>query len=255
MSFASPPVRDMLKKFLDAGEAFQKNRNEVFHFMTMGASWGFPPTSMSSAFAKAPFDTLGDTMRGTTNIMNDMFRRPETLLKALDVIAEITINNVLTSPTADNATTVMYPLHKGADGWMSQKQYEKFYWPTLKKVMEALINEGLIQILFAEGSYNTRLSFVNQFPRGSVLWYFDHTDMAEAKKILGKDCILMGNVPSSMIVASEPAEVKEYCRKLIEVAGKDGGFILSPGSSVENPKLKNLVAIIEAANEYGHYHR
>jgi hypothetical protein len=34
---------------------------------------------------------------------------------------------------------------------MSQKQFETFYFPTLKKVIDALINEGLICILFAEG--------------------------------------------------------------------------------------------------------
>jgi hypothetical protein len=253
--FALPQVREMLKKFLDAGEAFQRNSAEMFHFMTKGASWGFPSTSLSFEFSKAPFDTLGDTLRGTINIMNDMFRRPEKLLRALDVIAEITINSVLTSPTVDNAVTVMYPLHKGGDGWMSQEQYDKFYWPSLKKVMDAFIEEGLIQILFAEGSYNTRLNFVNQFPSGSVVWYFDRTDMAEAKRLLGKDCVLMGNVPSSMLIASEPADVKKYCKKLIEVAGKDGGFILSPGTAVENPKLKNLIAMVEAANEYGYYRR
>ena len=76
---------------------------------------------------------------------------------------------------------VTYPLHKGADGWMSQKQFDTFYWPSLKKVMDAFIKEGLIQNMFAEGGYNTRLETVNEFPKGSVCWYFDKTDMAKAK--------------------------------------------------------------------------
>ena len=81
---------------------------------------------------------------------------------------------------------VTYPLHKGADGWMSQKQFETFYWPSLKKVMDALIKEGLIQNMFAEGGYNTRLETVNEFAKGTVAWYFDKTEMAKAKKILGQ---------------------------------------------------------------------
>lgn len=251
MPMATPQVQEMFKKFLEAGEAFQRNSAGLFQYMSLGAAWGFPRTW--GGFAKAPFDTLGDTLRGTTNIMKDMFRQPDKLLRALDVIADITIDNVLKATITDDAVTVMYPLHKGADGWMSQKQFDKFYWPSLKKVMNALIGEGLIQQLFAEGSYNTRLEYVNEFPRGSVLWYFDRTDMAAAKRILGKDCPLMGNVPSSMIVTSTPAEVKKYCKELIEVAGKDGGFILSPGSSSENPKLENLKAMVEAVNEYGYY--
>jgi len=46
-----------------------------------GAARGFPVAG--SAFAKAPFDVLGDTLRGTTGIMKDMFRCPDKLLKAM----------------------------------------------------------------------------------------------------------------------------------------------------------------------------
>jgi hypothetical protein len=251
MPMAMPPVQEMFKKFLDAGAAFQRNSAGMFQFMGMGAAWGFP--GLMGSFCKAPFDTLGDTLRGTTNIMKDMFRRPEKLLKALDVITDFSIDNVLKSPNIDNALTVMFPLHKGADGWMSQQQFDKFYWPSLKKVMNAFIDQGLIVYLFAEGGYNTRLDYVNEFPRGSVLWYFDRTDMAQAKRVLGKDCPLMGNVPSSLVVTGDPAEVKQYCKELIEVAGKDGGFILAPGSMAENPKLENLKAMVAAVNEYGYY--
>ena len=251
MPFAAPPVREMLQKWLDAGEAFQKNSAGFFEVMGMGGTWGFPSTFGS--FCKAPFDTIGDTLRGTTNIMKDMFRRPEKLLKALDVVTDITIENVLRAPNIDNALSVMFPLHKGADGWMSQKQFDTFYWPTLKRVIDAFVEEGLMVTLFAEGGYDTRLNYVNEFPKGFVLWYFDRTDMGEAKRILGKDCPLMGNVPTSMVATSDPADVKEYCKNLIEVAGKDGGFIMSPGSMVENPRLENLKAMVEAVNEYGYY--
>ena len=54
-------------------------------------------------------------------------------------------------------------------------------------------------------------------------------------------------------MAGEPADVKTYCKDLIEVAGKNGGFIMSPGCFAENPKLENLRAMVEAVNEYGYY--
>jgi uroporphyrinogen-III decarboxylase len=187
--------------------------------------------------------------------MKDMFRRPEKLLAALDVVTEIMIHNVLNSPNVDNALIVGYPLHKGADGWMSQSQFEKFYWPSLKKVMDAFIKEGLIQSLFAEGSFNSRLNYVNQFPKGTVIWYFDQSDMAQAKKILGKDCCIQGNVPSSLIVTGEPKAVKEYCKKLIDTCAPGGGYTLAPGANPDNPKLENLIAMVEAVNEYGYYRK
>jgi len=39
--------------------------------------------------------------------------------------------------------TASFPLHKGDDTFMSRKQFETFYWPSLKKVMDALIEEGI----------------------------------------------------------------------------------------------------------------
>jgi hypothetical protein len=249
MPLASPQMQEMLQKMLDVGKEYQKQ----MQILARGGMGGMPLAFMGGGFAKAPFDTLGDTLRGTGDIMKDMFRRPEKLLKALDVLADLQIATVLKSPNIERLTTVMYPLHKGADGWMSQPQFDKFYWPSLKKVMNAFINEGLIQTMFAEGGYNTRLAHIDEFPKGSVVWYFDRTDMSLAKKILGKKYCLQGNVPSSMIVTGHPADVKEYCRKLIQEIGKGGGFILSAGSVADNPKLENLQAMMAAVREYGWY--
>lgn len=248
---STAPVRKMLETLLQAGEAFEKNNASLARYANMGVSYGFP--SFFGMFCKAPFDMLGDTLRGTTNIMKDMFRRPEKLLAALNVIAEISIANVLNSPSVDDVFMVNYPLHKGADGWMSQEQFDKFYWPSLKKCIDAFVKEGLLQWFFAEGSYNTRLEYINKFPKGSVTWFFDKTDMVRAKQILEKECSIQGNVPASMIVTGEPADVYAYCRKLIEVVGKDGGFILSPGAQPGNPKLENLQAMVKAVNDYGYY--
>ena len=214
----------------------------------MGFAGGF-----GGGFAKAPFDTLGDTLRGTTSVMKDMFRRPDKVLEACDKIADLTISTILKAPNFASMTMVTYPLHKGADGWMSKKSFDTFYWPSLKKVMDAFINEGLIQNLFAEGSFDTRLEYVDQFPKGSVVWYFDRTDMFRAKQILGKKYCLMGNVPSSMVVTGDPKDVKEYCRRLIQEVGKGGGFVLSGGATPDNPKLENLQAMMAAVREYGFY--
>ena len=119
--------------------------------------------------------------------------------------------------------------------------------------MNAFIQEGLIQRLFAEGSYDTRLEYVNEFPKGTVTWYFDRTDMAKAKEILGDSCCIQGNVPISLMITGEPEEVKECCRKLIETCGKGGGYILASGSVRSDVKLENIRAMLAAAKEYGVY--
>jgi hypothetical protein len=251
---AAPPVQDTLLKMIEVGREYQRMMQILGPYAGVGAANGFLG-GMGGTFAKAPFDTLGDTLRGTAPLMKDMYRRPDKVLAACDKIADLTIKAVLRSPGIARGVIVMYPLHKGADGWMSKKQFETFYWPSLKKVMNAFIQEGLTQYLFAEGSFNTRLEYVNEFPKGFVTWLFDQTDMFKAKKLLGDKCCIQGNIPSSLMVTGTSPDVKEYCRKLIEGCGKGGGFVLSAGAIAENPKMENLRAILAAVKEYGIYRK
>jgi uroporphyrinogen-III decarboxylase len=136
---------------------------------------------------------------------------------------------------------------------MSTKQFETFYWPSLRKICLALIDEGIVPSLFAEGSYATRLEIVNEFPKGAVSWRFDRTDMAVVKKILGDKCCISGNVPASLLSLGTAAEVKECCHRLIEVCAPGGGYILAAGSSVDHAPPENLRTMMEAAQEYGVY--
>jgi uroporphyrinogen-III decarboxylase len=251
---AAPPVQETLMKMTEVGREYQRMMQVMGPYAGLGPANGFP-MALGGAFAKAPFDTLGDTLRGTAAVMKDLYRRPEKVLAACDKIADLTIKSILRSPGITRGVMVMYPLHKGADGWMSQKQFETFYFPSLKKVMDAFINEGLVQYLFAEGSFNTRLDYFSGFPKGSVTWLFDQSDMFRAKKLLGDRCCIQGNIPSSLMVTGSPQDVKEYCRKLIEGCGKGGGYVLAAGAIAENPKLENLRAIIAAVNEYGVYRK
>ena len=250
---SNPDMIDSLLKLVEVGKEYQRINAILGPQRAAGAAHGFPMAA--TTFAKAPFDVLGDTLRGTTGIMKDMFRRPDKVLKAMDVIADLMIATVKNSPRYKDILMIGYPLHKGADGWMSQKQFDTFYWPPLKKVMDAFIEEGFMQRLFAEGGYESRLDKVDQFSRGDVLWYFDKTDMALAKKHLGKNCCIMGNVPSSLLMTGTPEAVKEHCRKLIETCGEGGGYILSPGAVGTSVKIDNLRAMIDAAKEYGVYSR
>jgi uroporphyrinogen-III decarboxylase len=136
---------------------------------------------------------------------------------------------------------------------MSLKQFETFYWPTLRKVVLGLIEAGIMVTLFAEGRYASRLEVVNDFPKGWVLWHFDQTDMRKAKKILGATCCIMGNVPSSLIATAEPEAVKQYCRELIDTCAPGGGYILAGGCSTTEAKEANLRAMMQAAEAYGRY--
>jgi hypothetical protein len=249
--FSRPDVRASLQVLLDVGEELSRWTEATAECNRLALASGVP--SMRGGSARAPFDRIGDTMRGTRGIIMDMYRQPDKLLEALEVIAALTIEQAVSEVNASGGFMVSFPLHKGADGFMSAKQFETFYWPTLKKVILALVDKGIISSLFAEGSYLTRLETVKDLPRGWVLWRFDKTDMARAKEVLGGTACISGNVPTSLLHTGTPRDVKEYCRKLIEACAPGGGYMLAGGAGVASVNPDNLHAMTEAAREYGVY--
>ncbi len=249
--YGLPPVQNTFKALFEAGA-------EALKWITvMGgvdgelAALGFP--NILGGFTKAPFDTIGDTLRGTKGIIMDMYRQPDKLLEALDAITPIMINMGLGAAQQTGNPLIFMPLHKGADGFMSDEQFKTFYWPTLRKVIMGLIEGGCIPFVAAEGGYNTRLEVIKDLPRGKTLWMFDKTDMDRAKKVVGDTICLWGNMPSSLLQLGSPQEVRDYAKRLVDTAGKGGGFIMANGSFFDHAKPENIKAMVEFTKEYGVY--
>ena len=249
--YGLPPVQAALKALMDAGQEALAWAGAVGGIEGELATRGFP--QILAGFTKAPFDTIGDTLRGTRGIMLDIYRQPDKLLEAMEALTPLMIKMAVGAAQMNGKPIVFMPLHKGADGFLSEEQFKTFYWPTLRKVMMGLIEEGCVPFPAAEGGYNSRLEVIKDLPKGKTLWMFDQTDMARAKKILGNTACMLGNVPLDLLGVGTPQQVKEYVKKLIETAGKDGGFILANGAFFDNVKAENLKAMMEAGREYGAY--
>jgi len=80
---------------------------------------------------------------------------------------------------------------------------------------------------------------------------FEKTDMFKAKEVLGGHICIQGNVPPTLLEVGSPQDVEEYCKKLIKVCGKSGGFILSAGSAIDQSKPENIKAMVDSAKKYG----
>lgn len=249
--FADPNIRAAFQSLIRAGEEMEKWQKHVMKVNQTSLEAGFPP--VLGGLAIAPFDIIADFLRGTKGSILDMYRCPEKMMEAIDRLTDLTIKRILSSVNAAGGFTVSFPLHKGDDTFMSRKQFEKFYWPSLKKVIDACIHEGISVHLFAEGRYNERLEYIGDFPKGWVTWQFDQTDMANAKRTVGKTCCIVGNVPASIVITQSAKDVKECCRRLIEACAPGGGYILSGGAMATEARAENLRAFMEAAREYGTY--
>jgi hypothetical protein len=249
--FAHEEVRQAYRAFIDAGLEWEQWQKWVGSFMQEATSAGF--ASLRGTMATAPFDIIGDSLRGTQGIILDMYRQPQKLLQGLEVITPIMIEQILSSINALGGFIVTFPLHKGDDTFMSDKQFETFYWPTLKQTILALKEEGIMSFLFAEGKFKRRLEAIGELPPGWTVWQFDQTDMAAAKKAIGGMACIAGNVPASLMCTGTPQAVKEYCRRLIETCAPGGGYILTGGAQATEASPQNFRAMMAAAREYGEY--
>jgi hypothetical protein len=249
--YALPPVQGTFKALFEAGAEALKWAMVIGGLNAELATLGFP--NILGGFTKAPFDTIGDTLRGTRGIIMDMYRQPDKLLRALEALTPIMIGMGVGSAQQTGNPQIFIPLHKGADGFLSDAQFKKFYWPTLKAVLLGLIEGGCIPFPALEGHWGSRLEIIQDIPKGKTMWMVDQTDMAKAKETLGKNACLIGNVPSSMLKLGTPQDVRNYVKQLIDTAGKGGGFIVSNGAFFDEAKPENVKAMVEFTREYGVY--
>jgi uroporphyrinogen-III decarboxylase len=201
---------------------------------------------------QAPFDTLSDYFRGTTGTMLDMFRHPDKILEATEKLLPIMLRLGLTAKKRD-VSRVFIPLHKGLDGFMSPEQFKTFYWPTLKRLILGLIDGGLNPFVLWEGDCTSRLELIGDIPRGKAVYWFERTDIFKAKEVLGDTVCIRGNVPLSIMSTGTPGDVKDYCKKLIDVVGKGGGFIMDSSTVLDDAKPENLKTMMDFTKEYGVY--
>jgi hypothetical protein len=249
--FGAPELQKALHDIMDAASEASRwaKRVRALNGSIMGR--GYP--TYSGGFSKAPFDVVGDSLRGTVGVMTDMYRYSDELVEACERLTPFMVRAGVATGKANNHSLIFMPLHKGADGFMSDKQFRTFYWPTLRKVIIGLVNEGLVPLLFAEGGYNSRLEIISDLPKGMTVWWFDRTDMVRAKETVGKVACIAGNVSLSLLCTRTEDEVKAYCKRLIDTTGRDGGFILSTGAGMEGAKPENVRAMIDFTKEYGVY--
>jgi hypothetical protein len=251
LHYGLPPVQAAYRALLEAGQEALKWAMVVGAFDKEMPALGFP--AYQAGATKAPFDVIGDTLRGTKGIMLDMHRQPDKLLQAMEVLTPMCVQLGVASAKQAGNPLIFMPLHKGADGFLSDEQFKTFYWPTLRKVILGLIDEGVVPFVWAEGGYNSRLEVIRDLPEGKTAWLFDRSDMAKAKEALDGIACVGGNMPMDLLTVGTPQDARDHAKRLIDTCGKGGGYIMANGAFFDEVRWENLKAIVDTVKEYGVY--
>lgn len=249
-ALAAPEVQAALEAARKGGEELGQWFASVGQYAGEIKAKGFPQAY--AAFSWPPFDIVGDTLRGTRGIMGDIIRKPDKLLAAVDKATQMTIDYGAGAAGADLPLCWIW-MHKGSEGFMSDQHYKTFYWPFLKRAIEGLVAMGVIPVVYCEGDDTPRLKYFAEVPPGKVIFHFAQMDMAKAKAELGGIAAISGNLPNRLLLTGTPDDVKEYCRKLIDTCGKDGGYIMDTSALLDEAKPENVKAMFDFTKDYGIY--
>ena len=213
---------------------------------------GYPPYFTGGG--EVPFDVIGDYYRSTLPTLMDQMEREDELEELCYRIADMQIASFEYFKFADlPVKRANFPMHKGMDGFMSEKQYEKLYWRPFKKMINALIDMDVTPYLYTEGKYNSRLEQLTDLPKGKCMIHFEQVDIQQAKKIVGGNSCIVGNFPMNMLQFGTPEQVAEKVKELLDICMPGGGYIFDCDGSIDFAEEKNLDAMFETLLKYGCY--
>jgi hypothetical protein len=251
-ALADPAFIEAGRALAEAGAMAAKTIGEFVAFHQKLADMGYPMAQ--GAMTQAPLDIVGDYLRGIKGMLVDLRRRPEKLLAACDKLLPVMLELAVGSCKISGVPICFIPLHKCMDNFMSQEQFEKFYWPTLLELMRGLVAEKIHPYLLVEGICDTRLPvMIRDAPPGMCVYHIENSDIFKAKKLARDKVCLRGNVPVSILMTGTPDDVRAYCKRLIDEVAPGGGFLMDTGVNLTEAKPENVKAMFEYTREHGVY--
>jgi uroporphyrinogen-III decarboxylase len=250
VAFADPRLQASMARLAGAGREAGKLFACAGKLTGQLAAMGYP--SGIGGFAIGPYDNLGDYFRGATAMMKDLYRRPDKVLAALDKMKVLTLRRLAMQKPMMGSPIVFIPVHWAPDAFMSQKQFERFWWPSFRELLLGVIDLGLIPMPLWEADCTKRLETIRDVPPGKCIYWFERTDMVKAHEVLGDVVALRGGMHPSVMTMGTPDDVDAAVKHLVDnVWNKGGKLILDTAFGIpDETPVENARAMYRAARKY-----
>lgn len=197
--------------------------------------------------------SLATLLRGSENFLLDlaMGEQKDKIHKLLSYCNDVHIQFASLIKKVGAHATTCGDAYCGP-GLISPLMYEEYVLPYHKYAVKRIVKDmGLPYSIHICGFTDP----IHDLWAQSEATFFevDHmTDIVSLReKTLGKTS-LFGNLNTSSLCFDSPESIKSECFSLFEKVKPETGFILSSGCSMAgNSKVENVLAMVEAANEYG----
>ncbi len=210
--------------------------------------------SAIAGILKAPLDILADKLRGYRGLCSDLFRQPAKVEAACEALAPHLLQVALAGADPEKNVPITVWLHRGCPPFLSPGQFEKYFWPTMKWIIEQLWAHGHQTLWYAEGDWNPVLKWIAELPERSIVYHVDRGDIFEVHRAVGEKFCISGGIPNGLLAFGSPEEVRDCCKRVIDGVARDGGYIIDAGAIMQDDtKEENLRAMTDFTREYGVY--
>ena len=225
---------------------------EIKDYKEIGMAWGEKNGVPSLVGTLAPSPLFALTMgRGITRFAMDLHRMPDKIEAVMDAMIDDFITNTLEICRLVGVPGITVMMKAGGY-FYPLKTFERFEFKYVKKMIDACAAEGIISVLHLDQDWGLNMPYFLDLPKKMCVCALDScTDIFKAKEILKDHMCLAGDVPPSMLSIGTPEDVETYCKKLIDIVGKDTGLLLGSGCTTpHDTKFENFKAMCDTARNY-----
>jgi len=211
-------------------------------------------TAPMVALTEAPFDFMADFLRSFKGISSDVRRHPDKVVAACEAVLPLMVKKgKLPVPGALGFSFI--PLHMAP--YMRNKDFEKFYWPTFKKLVEELVAMGQNVQLFVESDWMRYLDYLNELPENTIM-RFEYGDPKLVADKLGKKHILSGFYPVTILQTGTKEQCVDKAKELMDILAPTGKYWFQADKSIistdaEGKVAENLFAVLDYTMNNGSY--
>jgi hypothetical protein len=237
-------------------EQIEANQHRMFKIYMEDIEWwkerGIPVTCGGLTLNCEMILSLGRTL---TKFTLDMYRYPDKIQAVLEAMVDDCIQNAMATARATGIPWATILLARGSSTFYNIPTFERFVFPSLKKMVDAFNSAGLSVNFHLDTDWILNLPYFKEFPKAKCIAELDSTtDIFKAKEILGGHMCIKGDVPAPMLSLGTPDKITAYCEKLIDIVAKGGGFILGTGCTCPvDAKFENVKAMVDTAKNYYPY--
>ena len=207
-----------------------------------------------SGIFKAPLDILGDKLRGYMGLTMDLIYQPDMVKKACEALMPHLLHVALSGADPDKNVPIGFWMHRGCVPFVTQDNFDRIFWPTLRPIIEELWRRGHQTLFYAEGKWGAHLKNFAELHEGSIVFHCDRDDIFEVHRVLGDRFCISGGVPNYLLAYGTPDEVRACCKKIIDGVARDGGYIMDASAIIQNDaQIENVKAMTDFTREYGVY--